>query len=112
MLTIGDQEELGRLISENPQAIEFLTSLKAGNYAQNIVNGKFINITTNAVADTEDAFVHGLVDADGVARIPKGFIVVDLDKGAVIYKGTTAWTDTNIYLRSNVVTVAAKVWVF
>ena len=65
------------------------------NFDGNIITG-----TTNGIADTEDAFAHDLV------RVPDYFIILSVNKGAVIYTGTTAWTTTNVYLRSNVISVA------
>ena len=68
------------------------------------IHGEFLDIATNATPDTEDAFSHTL------GSVPIGYIVIGRDKGAVIYDGTTAWTATDIYLRSNVATVAAKIF--
>lgn len=65
-----------------------------------------ITIVTNGSADTEEAETHGL----GV--VPTGYIVIGRDKAGVIYDGTTAWTKDVIYVRSDLVTVTAKLLVF
>jgi hypothetical protein len=57
------------------------------------VSGKWITYTTNAAPDTEDAVAHNL----GV--IPPGFIVMIPPNAGFLYKGTTAWTTANIYLK-------------
>lgn len=64
------------------------------------------SITTSGTPDTEAAVSHNL------KRVPVGYFVVGRDKAGVIYNGTTAWTTTNIYLRSNVATVTATVIIF
>ena len=63
-------------------------------------------ITTSGAPDTEQAVAHDL------KRTPIGYWIVSRDKAGIIYDGPTAWTDTNIYLRSNVASVTAKVIIF
>ena len=58
---------------------------------------------TLTLADTEQAIPHTL------KRIPEGYVLVSNDKAAIIYDGTTAWTTTNIYIRSNVAATTVKV---
>lgn len=58
---------------------------------------------TLATANTEQAVAHTL------KRIPVGYIVLSMDKVATIYDGTTAWTTTNVYIRSNVNATAVKI---
>jgi hypothetical protein len=65
-----------------------------------------ISYTTNATPNTEDGVAHNL------KRIPIGFIVYSLDKGAVIYKGTTTSTVTTIYLKCTVASTAVKILIF
>lgn len=57
------------------------------------IAGKWVEYTTNAIANTEDAVTHDL----GV--IPAGFIVMVPPVSGVVNKGTTAWTTTTIYLK-------------
>ena len=56
-----------------------------------------------AAANVEQAVAHTL------KRVPIGYIVVSNDKAAIIYDGTTAWTSTNLYIRSNVITTTVKI---
>lgn len=65
-----------------------------------------LEFTSNGVADVENTVAHGL------GKVPTGFIVYSVDKAGVVYKGATAWTTTNIYLKVNVATVAVKVLAF
>ena len=58
---------------------------------------------TLAAANVEQAVAHTL------KRVPTGYIVVSINKVAVVYDGTTAWTTTNIYIRSNTAATAVKV---
>lgn len=68
------------------------------------VSGEFLTVTTNATPDTETSFSHTL------GAVPVGYIVLSKDKAGVIYDGTTSWTSSAIYLRSNVASVTAKVF--
>ena len=72
-------------------------------YSENI-DGEFQVITTNATPDTEDAIAHTL------GSVPVGYLIVKQDKAGSIYTGTTSWTSTNIYLRSDVASVTATIF--
>lgn len=74
---------------------------KAGNF-----NARWQVFTSNGTANTEDTVAHLL------GRIPVGILTSLPDKAAVLYKGTTAWTKTNIYVKTSAATVAWKVLVF
>lgn len=65
-----------------------------------------ITTTTSATPDAENTVAHTL------GKIPSGYIVYSQDKAASLYLGTTAWTSSNIYLKSDVATVAFKIIVF
>jgi len=65
-----------------------------------------VTFTSSATPDAENTVSHSL------GKIPTGYIVYSIDKGAVVYKGNTAWTSTNIYLKVNVASTTVKVWVF
>lgn len=54
---------------------------------------------TDATPDTETAYTHNL----GV--VPIGFLVFKRDKAGVIYSGSTAWTTSQLTLRSNLASV-------
>lgn len=66
---------------------------------------EFVDVTTPG-ADVEFSIEHGM----GI--IPLGYLVISQDKAAVTYKSTTAWDAGNIYLKTNVSTVALRVLVF
>ena len=74
-----------------------------GDRGENI-QGEFQVITTHATPDTETAYAHTL------GAVPIGYIVLNADKAGVIYSGGSAWTATNIYLRSDVASVTATVF--
>lgn len=74
---------------------------KAGN-----LNAVWVVFTSNGTANTEDTVPHTL------GRVPFGFLASCPDKAAVIYNGTTAWTTSNIYVKTSVATVAWKLLVF
>ena len=63
-------------------------------------------VTTPGTPDQEFSFEHGL------EFTPNGFIVSSLDKAAIVYRGSTAWDASNIYLKCNTATVAIRVMVF
>lgn len=65
-----------------------------------------VEFTSSATPDAENTVAHTL------GKVPTGYIVYSLDKGAVVYNGTTAWTATNIYLKVNTASVAVKIMVF
>lgn len=86
-----------------------------GNWAQELKNlldrglnvadnfdASEVSFTSNITPDTEDTVAHTL------GRVPTYFIVGSLDKAAIVYKGTTAFTKTNIYLKTNVASTAVK----
>ena len=74
---------------------------KAGN-----LNAKWAVFTSNASANTEDTVAHKL------GRVPLGWLAAIPDKAANIYLGTTAWTTTDIYVKTSVATVAWKLILF
>lgn len=62
-------------------------------------------VTTPGGADTEFALTHNL------NRVPEGWILVSIDKAGIVYKSTTAWTTTQIFLKCNVASATIKVYV-
>jgi hypothetical protein len=56
--------------------------------------------TSPAGPNTEFAVSHNL------GRIPIGFMVASTNKAGHLYKSTTAWTATNIYLKADVASLA------
>lgn len=75
------------------------------NFDEN-VDGDFVTFTSNAIANTEDSIAHEL------GKIPTGFIVTALDKGAVIYNGGTVDTKTVIHLKSTVAATTFTIFIF
>lgn len=70
------------------------------------VDCRLLSFTSSATPDAENTVAHTL------GKIPTGFIVYYLDKGAVVYDSGTAWTSSNIYLKVNTATVAVKIIIF
>ncbi len=87
-------------MSENLKAI-----LEKGINEDNL-DKVFVTFTSNASPDTEDSVVHTL------GKVPQGFRVVNKDKAADVYDSGTAWTKTNIFLKTNVATAILKLEVF
>lgn len=67
--------------------------------------GVWASYTTNASANTEDAITHNL----GV--VPVGYLVFSQDKAASLYKSTSAWTTTQIFLKCSTASVAVKIFI-
>ena len=65
-----------------------------GRIALENMAGKSITFTTST-ANTEVVVPHTL------ATIPTGRIVIAQDKAGSLYSSTTAWTKTNIYVKSD-----------
>ena len=57
------------------------------------IDGRFVVYTTNGTANTEDAVAHSL------GSKPKGFLVMRVDKGGVVYDSGTTWTSTQLFLK-------------
>jgi len=67
--------------------------------------GQWKNYTTNAVADTEDAVSHTL------SRVPIGFLVFSASKAGILYKGSTAWTSTSIFLKCSAASTVVRIFI-
>jgi len=74
---------------------------KAGNF-----DAKWQVFTSNGTANTEDTVAHKL------GRVPVGVFAGLPDKAAILYKGTTAWTSTNIYVKTSAATTIWNIMVF
>ena len=68
------------------------------------ISGEFHTYTTNGTPDTEDTIAHTL------GSIPVGYIVISQNKAASLYRGSSAWDNTKIYLKCNVASVAVKIF--
>lgn len=65
-----------------------------------------LDVADTGVINTEFAVAHTL------KRVPVGYIVVGINKAAVVYNSGTAWTVSNIYLKANVANCTVKLIVF
>ena len=74
-----------------------------GSRGENI-SGEWQVVADTGGADTEFAVAHT------IGSVPIGFIVTNIDKGAVIYDSGTAWTSSNIYLKSTVANSAVTLF--
>jgi hypothetical protein len=74
-----------------------------GDRGENM-SGEFQVYTSNATPDTADSISHGM------GSIPVGFIVVNLDKGAVLYDSGVAWTTTTISLKATVASTTSTIF--
>jgi hypothetical protein len=61
-------------------------------------------VVTSADANTEFEVTHGL------GAVPIGFLVINVDKGSVIYDSGTAWTATSIFLKATEATTTMKIF--
>ncbi len=99
----GDQsiiKQFGEVLEQTSLG-PVVDGVKAGNF-----NGHWIEFTSNAVADTEDGITHKL------GRVPTGFLVAQKNKASTLYNGSSNWTKTKIYLRSNVATTIFRILVW
>lgn len=80
-----------------------LAIVDGGISLEDNIDAATASFTSSATPDEENIVPHGL------GKVPTHFIVTSLDKAAIIYKGTTAFTKTNIYLKSNVASTVVKV---
>lgn len=78
----------------------------SGNDGENI-QGQFLQIITDAVANTETTFTHTM------GAIPVGYLILWQDKAGSLYQGPTtgtAWTKTSISLKCSVASVTFKLF--
>lgn len=78
-----------------------------GTYGENL-SGKFVSVTTSATPDAENTVAHS------IGSVPVGFLILWQDKAGSLYQGPatgTAWTTTNIYVKSNVASVTFKLFI-
>ena len=78
---------------------------------------KYLNSNPFAQSNLVEAVVSGGAGVDfavmhGLGRIPKGYVVVKIDKAAFIYTGITAWDVQNLYLQASDSAVTVSVLVF
>lgn len=97
-------EDLLAMLSD--QGLNLDSLLNTGLKPSDNFDFQEIEYTTNAAPDTEDTVPHTL------RRVPTGILVINKDKFADWRRGSTAWTDTNIYLKWSVASVDATIHVF
>ena len=68
------------------------------------VSGEFQVVADTGSANTEFSITHTM------GAVPIGYLVTNIDKGAVIYDSGTAWTTTQIHLKSTVANCAVTVF--
>jgi hypothetical protein len=68
------------------------------------ISGEWQVVADTGNADTEFSITHT------IGAVPIGFIVTNIDKGAVIYDSGTAWTTTQIHLKASVANCAVTVF--
>lgn len=102
---ISQQDELPDLKRFTAIALQKIVDALTQNltFSDNF-NGKIVGATFS-VSNTEVAIAHGL------GRVPTGFIPTLPSAAMSIYNGTTAWTTSNIYLKSSAVG-SAQILVF
>ena len=87
-------------------SIELSKLLNNGLKLEDNFNLQIKSVTTDAVVGTETAVAHTL------KRVPADFLVGAQDKAGTIYKGSSAWTATNIYIRGSVASITANLYIF
>lgn len=70
------------------------------------IAGETITFTSDSVTNVEDEITHHL------SKVPQGYLVMSQNKACSIYKGTTAWTSSKIYLMTSNASVEIKIFVF
>ena len=96
--------DLIRILTEREDNLKSI--LSRGLSFQDNFDAVLLDYTSNGSPDTEDAVAHLL------GRVPVGRIVYRQDKAGSLYDSGTAFTASNIYLQSDVATVAFKIIVF
>ena len=81
-----------------------LRCINGGISFRDNLDAKQVSYTSNGVANTEDTVAHTL------GRVPIGFIVVSVDKGATVYK-SNAFTATALKLKCTQATTAVILYV-
>lgn len=70
------------------------------------IKGKWVEFTSHVTPDTEFTVTHDL------GQIPTGFLDVGYkDKAGVLYRGSTTWTTSSIYLKCNVASTACRIFI-
>lgn len=101
-----DQQEQDLFKAIQDFAKNIVTILNRGISFDDNVDCRRVTFTSSATPDAENTVPHSL------GKVPIGYLIYGLDKAAIVYTGATSWSDTNIYLKVNVASVAVKIIVF
>lgn len=96
----GQGTSLPQLVGHVEQLNKVLSNISFGDTSDNLapsqnIEGWYASVTSPGVANTEFAVPHQL------GRVPIGFLVFSKSNTGVVYKGATAWTSSNIYLKDS-----------
>lgn len=95
--------DLFRLLEEREQILDAI--LDRGIFPTDNMDAVHVSYTSNGTENTEDSVAHTL------GKIPTGFIVVDINKGGVVYKSDT-FTATVLKLKCSTATTIVKLLVY
>ena len=112
-----DRIDLGRAVAETPfeknleksfqRLIDQLVQIfKNGILFSDNLSAYIGDLTTSGTPGVESVIAHGL------KRVPTGYIVIGKDKTGDIFNGASAWTSSNIYIKSNVASLTIKIMIF
>lgn len=100
--TAGALNDMLRLLRERDANLAAMLN-QGLNFTDNFA-GALLSFTSNATPDTQDTTPHGL------RRAPSYFLVLDIDKGGVVYR-SAAFDETNVYTKCTVASAAVKIFV-
>lgn len=88
------------------QFSDIYTMLAAGLLFTDNFDAYITEFTTDATPGVETAIEHGL------KRVPTGFLVLEKNKAAHLFKGSTEKTSTQYYVQSDTSSVKVKLMIF
>jgi hypothetical protein len=83
-----------------------ITGLIGGTATPGNIDAAHAQVVSPGAPATDFAVTHNL------GRVPTGFIVVNKDQNANIWRGTVAWTTTTITLQASLATVTMTVLIY
>lgn len=86
--------------------LELSTLLNAGLGFVDNFNCQKVAVADSGTINTEFTVAHTL------KRIPEGFLVININKGGVVYSSGTGWTTSAIYLKCSAANAALTVIIF
>ena len=107
MLFKGTPEDLVRFDRELLMTLGLWSQMLKGILNKGIslkdnIDATVASFVSNATPDTEDAVPHDL------GKVPLHFIVSSLDKAAIVYCGSTPFTDTHVYMKTSAASAAVQ----